>query len=49
MSPLRYYSQIKTSFNLSIREYELQISSGDYFGDRTKLWSVRHIGGFEDG
>ena len=49
MSPLRYYSQIKTSFNLSIREYELQISSEDHFRGRTKLGSVRHIGGFEDG
>jgi hypothetical protein len=32
-----------------IREYELKISSGDYFRARSKLWSVRFIAGFSGG
>jgi hypothetical protein len=43
---MKYHLQITAVTKPPIREYELKISSGDYFRARGKLWSVRHIQGF---
>ncbi len=46
---IKCYLQITASTKPPIREYDLKLSTGDYFGNRTRLGSVRLVQGFSEG